>query len=140
MVKFSQGRDSNLHEALLDVKTYLQEHHRFEEKSQEDVKFKEQDLLVDFVSPFNTVLDQSMQSVPNETTDLPLDSLRLTTSTGIKLSPTKNQDSIMHTLPKQQLKEQKLLQEKFALARQKPGQSPKPMWMVTLFELHNVAV
>jgi hypothetical protein len=38
-------------------------------------------------------------------------------------------DAPIHTLSKRQLQDQKLMQEKFAMARQ----DPKPMWMVSLF-------
>lgn len=49
MIEFAKERDKKLHEALTDVRSYLQENLRFEEKAQVDMKFKEQELFVDFV-------------------------------------------------------------------------------------------
>lgn len=52
MIDFAITRDKNLHDALIDVRLYLQDNHRFEEKKQVDAKFKEQQISVDFVSQF----------------------------------------------------------------------------------------
>jgi hypothetical protein len=50
MIKFSQSRNPKLQEALLDVQKFLKDNHRFDEKAQKDAKFKDTDILAEFVS------------------------------------------------------------------------------------------
>lgn len=50
MIKFVQTRNPKLYDALLDVQKYLKDNHRFDEKAQKDVRFKDTDILAEFVS------------------------------------------------------------------------------------------
>lgn len=50
MIEFAKEHDQKLFEALKDVRCYLQDNLRFEEKTQIDVNFKTQEFFFDFVS------------------------------------------------------------------------------------------
>lgn len=50
MIEFAEKHDQKLFEALKDVRSYLQDNLRFEEKTQIGVNFKAQEVFADFVS------------------------------------------------------------------------------------------
>jgi hypothetical protein len=53
MIEFSHERDPKLHDALVDVRSYLQDNHRFEEAKQIDGQFKDQEIFVEVARPEN---------------------------------------------------------------------------------------